>query len=451
MVMEIEGAGGQLWELSDAEQRALTDDLDLGAIDLEEGDALLDGLQQGQRDQALAAAFRFAQVDRFRRHREAATAGRPDPNGMFARSLRAEIAAALSLPNRTVETLLARARILVDQLPATLSLLRAGRFSERHAVIIADESVGLTDAERVVFEADVLPYAERMRAGLFERKARQLRELVHGADLAERHEEARQRRDVTIDPGRDGMGWLSGYLPNAELVAIDNRLNAIARSLQVDGEERTLPQLRADAFIDTMLDEGRLLPPGQSESELRTPVKHRGFRAEVSLVVPALTVMGKAATPGMLEGGCPVDADTARRIAGTASGFTRILTHPETGVVLPFGKDRYQVPPELKRYLRYRDQTCRFVGCGRRARFCDIDHTIPWAGPGLTAHDNLAHLCRGDHKVKDAGWSVTQARDGSGTLTWTSPLGRTYPTEADKPLGGTAGAQSGWFDDPPPF
>ncbi len=449
--MEIETPIRQLWSLPTEEQRALTGDLDLAAIDIAEGDALLDALQQAQRDQAQAAAYRFAQVDRFRRHREASPAARADASGMFGRATRAELAAALSLPERSVETLLARARILVDELPTTLSRLRTGRFSERHAVVIADESIGLSDDERVEFERRVLPHAERLRAALFERKARQIRELVHGANLAERHEEARSRREVIVEPGRDGMGWLSAYLPNPELMAIDNRLTAIARSLKVDGEERSLPQLKADAFTDTLLDEGRLLPPGASETELRAPVTHRGFRAEVSVTVPVLTLMGRSAAPGMLEGACPVDADTAMAIAGTATGFTRILTHPETGIVLSFGKDRYAVPPELKRYLRERDETCRFVGCGRRARFCDIDHTIPWAGSGQTAHDNLAHLCRGHHKTKDAGWHVTQARDGSGTVRWTSPLGRSYSTEAAMPLGGRAGPLANWIDDPPPF
>lgn len=456
-VMEIDDPSRQLWSMPVAEQRALTEELDLGAIDLEEGDALLDGLQHAQRDQARAAAFRFAQVDRFRRHREASPAAPRDSDGhrhsndMIARSMRAELAAALSLPERTVETLLARARMLVENLPTTLALLRQGRFSERHAVIIADEAAGLTTEEREAFERDVLPEAARLRAGLFERKAQRMRELVHGADLTQRHADARQRREVTADPGRDGMGWIAGYLPNPELVAIDNRLTTIARALQIEGEQRTLTQLKADAFMDMLLDEGRLLPPGESESELRAPVAHRGFRAEVSLVVPALTVMGLSATPGMLEGGCPIDPETARAIAGTATGFTRILTHPETGVVLSFGKDRYAVPPELKRYLRQRDETCRFVGCGRRARFCDIDHTVPWAGSGQTSNDNLAHLCRSHHKTKDAGWHVVHARDGSGDLQLRSPLGRNYSTEASMPLGGKAVAQSTWFDDPPPF
>ena len=64
------------------------------------------------------------------------------------------------------------------------------------------------------------------------------------------------------------------------------------------------------------------------------------------------------------------------------------------------------------------------IGTGR----CDIDHTRDWAHHGPTDHDNLAHLSRGHHTLKHhGGWSVTHT--GTGTLTWTSYLGRTYATE----------------------
>jgi hypothetical protein len=47
----------------------------------------------------------------------------------------------------------------------------------------------------------------------------------------------------------------------------------------------------------------------------------------------------------MLEGYGPIDIETARRLAADAPGFTRILTHPETGAVLSLGRDRYAIPP----------------------------------------------------------------------------------------------------------
>ncbi|WP_370448398.1 HNH endonuclease signature motif containing protein, partial [Cryobacterium sp. TMT2-18-3] len=161
-----------------------------------------------------------------------------------------------------------------------------------------------------------------------------------------------------------------------------------ALSLQGLGEERTLTQLTADVFADIILD-------GVTPSGLGT-----GIRGAVTVTVPVLTLMGLSEEPGFLEGYGPIDPDTARQIAAGAPSFTRILVHPETGAVLSVGRDRYTVPEDLKRFLRVRDKTCRFPGCNRSAAHCDLDHSLDWQFDGLTAHDNLAHLCPACHALK---------------------------------------------------
>jgi hypothetical protein len=96
------------------------------------------------------------------------------------------------------------------------------------------------------------------------------------------------------------------------------------------------------------------------------------------------------------------------------------------------------VPKDLRMWLRVRDGTCRFVGCGRRAERCDVDHTKEWQHGGATDHANLAHLCRRHHSQKSAAaasntdaWTVTQSPDGNGVLTWVSPRGRSYATHPE--------------------
>jgi hypothetical protein len=96
------------------------------------------------------------------------------------------------------------------------------------------------------------------------------------------------------------------------------------------------------------------------------------------------------------------------------------------------GRDSYRVPQDLKNWLQVRDVTCRFPGCSRHAARCEIDHTQDWAHDGHTRHDNLAHLCKSHHLLKHkTDRQVAQARDGTGTLTWTSPAGRDYVTEPE--------------------
>ncbi|TFC59818.1 HNH endonuclease, partial [Cryobacterium sp. TMT2-15-1] len=187
-------------------------------------------------------------------------------------------------------------------------------------------------------------------------------------------------------------------------------------SLQGPNETRTLTQLRADVFEDLILD--GVTAPGLGQ----------GVRGSVHVTVPAMTLLGHSEAPGHLEGYGPIDPDTAREIAARAPGFIRILTHPDTGAVLSVGRTRYKVPKELRRYLRVRDETCRWPGCRRAATQCDIDHTLDWQYDGLTEHDNLAHLCPADHALKsETRWTYTHLPDG--TLKWTSPTGRTFISE----------------------
>ncbi|TFC53155.1 HNH endonuclease [Cryobacterium sp. TMT1-21] len=86
------------------------------------------------------------------------------------------------------------------------------------------------------------------------------------------------------------------------------------------------------------------------------------------------------------------------------------------------------MPKDLRRYLEVRDETCRFPGCNRGAAHSDIDHALDWQFDGLTAHDNLAHLCPGEHGLKsETRWSYDIRPDG--TLYWTSPTGRHFISE----------------------
>jgi Domain of unknown function (DUF222) len=327
-----------------------------------------------------------------------------------------ELACALRLPERTTETLIATSRALMHELPATRNALRSGEVSYRHAQVLVDHATFVPESGRAAFEAAALPPAKRLTVSKFDRKARIVREQTHPETIATRHEASVADRAVDFQPARDGMAWLSAYLPAPEALGIYNRVTDIAMSLQGSGESRTLTQLRADAFAGLMTESSSLLPAAHA------------IRARVLVTVPVLTLMGVSEEPASLEGYGPIDAETARRLAAKAPSFTRILTHPETGAVLSVGRTRYSVPEDLKTWLRVRDETCRFPGCHRSARQSDLDHTVDWQFGGETRHDNLAHLCRSHHNVKHhTSWTVKNQPNG--VLEWTSPAGRSYATE----------------------
>jgi hypothetical protein len=359
------------------------------------------------------------------------------------RAFASELGAALRIPDLTARNLIATSRTLVNDLPATLTALAEGRLTYRHAQILVDQCSLLDPQATAKLEAAVLPAAERMTPSQFERKARTTRERLEPDTMVERQVAAEADRNLCVVPQRDGMGSLIAELPIGQVIAIDNRVTEIARSLQGSDETRTLTQLKADVFSDILLDVAGCTPGEQPAAPDSTTVGHsttagrgdgpaaryRSIRPRVLVTVPAMTLLHRSTQPGTLEGYGPIDPQTARELTANAASLTRLLTHPETGIVLSMGRKKYRIPDNVRTWLRVRDGTCRFPGCSRNALRCDLDHTDDWANGGETSHTNLAHLCRGHHTLKHAtGWTVTQSPDGSGNLTWTSPAGTTYPT-----------------------
>ncbi|PWJ24338.1 uncharacterized protein DUF222 [Branchiibius hedensis] len=106
--------------------------------------------------------------------------------------------------------------------------------------------------------------------------------------------------------------------------------------------------------------------------------------------------------------------------------LTRALTDATTGTVIETADRSYRPGARLARFVRARDQHCRFPGCTRPATLSDIDHVIRYPD-GNTAADNLQCLCRHHHRAKhEGGWHVTMTPEG--VCTWTSPAGYTYET-----------------------
>jgi len=160
----------------------------------------------------------------------------------------------------------------------------------------------------------------------------------------------------------------------------------------------------------------------------------RGKPVTVNVTVPYSTLIGIDDHPGELAGYGTITADVARRIAAEGN-WRRILTDPVDGAPLDYGRTVYEPPPDLAAFIELRDQTCRMPGCARPARASQLDHTIPFAAGGATAHTNLGALDHVCHLVKTfANWSITQDPDRPGRFDWISPLGFTHRVEPE-PVG----------------
>jgi Domain of unknown function (DUF222) len=395
---------------------------------------LVDGLVQAERSSAKVAAWKIEQVYQLARFTDVNAAVttshgmRPWSQAATARRTAiSEIALALRIPERSAETLIEESRMLMERLPLTMAGLSAGDFSYRHAKSIVAHAQSLEPELHAEFEAAVVLSATKLTFSKFDQKARKVRERMDAATITERHARSLADRETSFEPARDGMGWLHIYTSAHIGLGAYNRADEMARQLAENPvETRTLTQLRADVVSDLLLDgavEGR---------------PEFGIRPSVVVTVPVLAMLGQSTEKNgaknvqsdlpVLEGYGPIDIETATRLAGAAKSWLRVLTHPETGVTLSVGRDRYKVPAPLRAFLQRRDGTCRKPGCNRPAVRCDLDHTQEWQHGGQTAHDNLAHLCQMHHDEKHH-TGVTVAHLPNGDLEWTMTSGRSYISE----------------------
>lgn len=483
------------------------DDAALALINATDGatNELLDAILASERVVASVHAMRATAIDQLFTHiltrenlidaaagRAVPTPGTADGWNVETRARRvaaSELACAMRISERQATELIEQSRALATRLPATRAALAEGRIALGHAVAMVDEAATIStvvdDRDRMVaesgrddapnalptatevvaeFEQQALRHAEVTSPGRFRQRARRLRERLEPRTRERRCAERIAERGVWVEPARDGMAYLTAYLPAADAWAAYNRISDIAnqlgrtdrhddsirggaasdsttnetpsvaavgatsdaftrppRSAPTDpplSDDRTLPQRRADVLRDLLFD-GAMPASGTGT----------GIRPTVLVTVPVLTLLGRDTDEvASIEGHGPIPDAEARRLAAAAPSFIRILTHPETGATLSVGRDRYVVPRDLRMWLRVRDEYCRFPGCGRAASHSDVDHTRDWQHGGTTSADNLAHLCPSHHRLKHhTRWRVHH--DGGGTLLWTAPSGRTYRTE----------------------
>ena len=141
-----------------------------------------------------------------------------EPDSLEWRSLRAEIAAAAQVHERTAQSLLDLARALLHRFPATFHGLRYGCLTQRHARIVVEQATGLPEELSAEYEARLLPFAEKLVPARFEKLAAKVRASLSPEAMAERHREALTGRRMAIDPGADGMAWLGVYAPAEKVI-----------------------------------------------------------------------------------------------------------------------------------------------------------------------------------------------------------------------------------------
>ncbi|MFT4260092.1 DUF222 domain-containing protein [Microbacterium sp.] len=366
-----------------------------------------------------------------------------DKGDMNLRAVAAEIGQRLRLSDRTIERRIAEASVLVQANPAVWTAQGAGRISAAHSHVIIEAGAHLADpALHDAYLEAVLPLAEVESPNRLRALAKRIAERFQETSIDERHRRAREHRRVWMRDGDDAMAELTLHGPAVIVHAMMDRLSQMAHRIRtenlrearearsagvdIEPDARCVDEIRADLLADLVLTGA---PTGHDSADGQLAE----IRGRVEVTVPVTTLMSAdlpsssiAYPPALLDGTIPIDAETARMLAGAVTGWDRVLTHPLSGVVL--AADRYRPPEQLRRRLRARDQRCRFPTCGLVARRCDLDHNHDAATGGATREDNLSAFCRRHHTLKHASPWHAQQKPG-GVLEWTSPTGRTYIDE----------------------
>ncbi|MEK0157389.1 HNH endonuclease signature motif containing protein [Arthrobacter oryzae] len=404
-------------------------------------DACLDGMAELARMEAGMAALKVHLAAGYAETAEALAPPAASPQEHTARDMAvtAEVACVLTVSERTASALLSEAHALTTALPLTLSALQAGRISWQHARVMVDETTNLDKAGAAGLEAHFLdPAAPTPARGYpagdlvparFRVKVRTWRERHHPVSIEVRHARGVADRRVEYIPDRDGMAWLSAYLPAATAAGIWDRTTSAARALQGPDEARTLTQLRADVAATWLLTSGGtedgIADVGTGKAgDVPSPL------AQVLITVPVFSLLGVTEEPAMLDGYGPVPPSMARAlVADGASSFLRVLTDPRDGAPLEIGRTSYRIPKALRQWLRLRDGKCPFPGCSNQSLDNDADHLLAWARGGTTGISNLGQPCPKHHRLKHStAWTPTGA-SANEPPGWTSPAGRRYASE----------------------
>jgi hypothetical protein len=330
--------------------------------------------------------------------------------------IREDVAVAMHLPPMTAHKRLHGAAELQRRLPDTVAAMQRGVLNRYFADKILDATEGMDDLTTGKVEARVLERAGTQTLTQFSRTLRRAVIANDRRDADDLADKAREQRHFEIRPCDHAMGDLRVHAPLEQLYAIRDKADALADDWKKNGDDRTADQRRVDALVHLCLGD---------------PTNGGGVKAQVNITMPLATLLGVSDEAGDLDGE-PLPAALARAMAADPSAtWRRIVTDP-VGQVLDVGRTSYEPTAAIRRHVTFRDPTCRFPGCGRRAKNCELDHVIDWDLGGPTADWNLAPLCPRHHHLKhETGWSIERTDDG--WVRWFTPYGEIIDVAPDPP------------------
>ncbi|WP_157981706.1 HNH endonuclease signature motif containing protein [Protaetiibacter intestinalis] len=307
--------------------------------------------------------------------------------------------------------------------------VRAGVFGAEHVASIrrglGDPADGvsveqLTDAARTICAEAASSFAVPDADRVF-RRARELRDELDEAGIADRERQRFAQRALRLLPQPDGMTRLSWLLDPESAAYVTDLYDRVtspkrggprfvdpgqrAAAEQIELDPRTPEQLASDVFLD-------LLRAGSGVDASQLLGVHG---AAVQLVVTREQLdqpTGHGWVAGQPD---PVSRDTVER--HLCSDGVQQITVDRSGNPLDVGRTRRLHTAKQRVALAIRDGGCRFGDCGRSAGMVEAHHIDHWERDrGGTSVERGILLCRYHHlRIHNEGWEI-EKRSGAFVL-----------------------------------
>ncbi len=300
----------------------------------------------------------------------------------------------------------------LSAMPNTAEALSMGHITSEHAdalVRAAEET-----SPEAVDQSELVGKVARRPADLATRDTREWARRHRLVDDSQtRHERQLSRRKFMVFEADDMLvvhgefDLVSGTQFEARLDAETNRLFQLDGGRGVAGDVRTNEQRRADALISLVCGGGS---PGGDGPQARGP------RHQIMIVAETGVVTGSR-PDGRSEiiGSGTIPKSVLERLACNSELLGMVLSGD--GEPLWHGRKVRLTTDAQLRGIIVRDQGC--VICGKKPRWCEAHHVVPWQGPGRgpTDIDNLVLICSHHHHlVHDHRWRLVRSGVGQWSI-----------------------------------